>query len=218
MTERLQRVLVVYATVSGCTATIASRIGCDLIGYGAKPFVSSVEECGKIIQGDYDAIVLGSGVRVGRWHRSARDWIESNSSVLRETPLALFSVGLHGIRPDGTLDRASVQADLARVLSGVGVKASAGSAFIPGWKRTDGFSSMEKLALRVYPLADGDYRDWNEVDRWLMRMGPLLMSQALDRAARTAVQERATLLSMPLPYRAVSPRVIEGFAWEERRA
>ena len=218
MTERLQRVLVVFATVSGCTATIASRIGCDLIGYGAKPFVASVEECGRVIQGDYDAIVLGSGVRVGRWHRSARDWIETNAAVLRQTPLALFSVGLHGIRPDGTLDRASAQADLTRVLSGVGVRASAGEAFIPGWKRTDGFSSMEKLALRVYPLADGDYRDWNVVDRWLMDMGPRIMAQARERAARTMVQERATLLSMPLVRRAVDPRVLEGFAWEERRA
>ena len=59
MDERLKKVLVVYSTLSGCTTTIAKRIGVDLIAYDARPLVASVEEMPNI-DVDVDAVVFGS--------------------------------------------------------------------------------------------------------------------------------------------------------------
>lgn len=174
MSQRLKRVLIVYSTVSGCTATIARRIGVDLIAYGARPFVRSVEEVGQLA-GEYDAIVFGSGVRMGKWHREARDWIQSNLDELAGLPVALFSVGLRGVSSDGHVDEAVAQGDLQRAMSAAGIAHTVGSVVLPGWKRSEGFSAMEKIALRVYPLEDGDYRNWDMVDRWVAEVGPILM-------------------------------------------
>ena len=58
MDERLKKVLVVYSTLSGCTTTIAKRIGVDLIAYDARPLVASVEEMPNI-DVDVDAVVFG---------------------------------------------------------------------------------------------------------------------------------------------------------------
>ena len=74
MVERLKRVLVVFSTMSGCTATIARRVGVDLIAYGLAPVVRSVEDVAEIEPGRFDAVIFGSGVRMGKFHKEARDW------------------------------------------------------------------------------------------------------------------------------------------------
>lgn len=181
MSQRLKRVLVVYSTVSGCTATIARRIGVDLIAYGGRPFVRSVEEVGRLA-GKYDAVVFGSGVRMGKWHREAREWIQNNLDELADLPVALFSVGLRGVSSDGHVDPSAAQGDLERAMSAAGVTHTVGSVVLPGWKRSEGFSAMERVALRVYPLEDGDYRNWDMVDRWVCSVGPVLMGRDAPRA------------------------------------
>lgn len=174
MGERLKRVLVAYSTLSGCTTTIARRIGADLIAYDAKPLVASVEEM-PVIHRDIDAVVFGSGMRMGKFHKEARDWLQSNSDVLSGLPLTFFSVGLRAASSQaGMLEQAERELDAA--VSVVGDRhCSVRPAVLPGWKRTEGFSAMEKLALRVYPLEDGDYRDWNKVDAWVREVAPGLL-------------------------------------------
>lgn len=175
MGDRLKKVLVVYSTLSGCTATIARRIGSDLIAYNARPVVASVEELPQIDGSDVDAIVFGSGMRMGKFHKEAREWLQTNIDVLSNCPTALFSVGLRAVasQPGGA---AQAERDLEGVLSSLGGSLHpAASVVLPGWKRSEGFKAMEKLALRVYPLEDGDYRDWDKVDAWVREMAPVLV-------------------------------------------
>lgn len=174
MSERLKRVLVAYSTLSGCTTTIARRIGVDLIAYDAKPLVASVEEM-PVIHGSIDAVVFGSGMRIGKFHKEARDWLQANSDTLSNLPIAFFSVGLRAASTQaGMLEQAERELDAA--VSIIGDRQHAvRSAVLPGWKRTEGFSAMEKIALRVYPLEDGDYRDWNKVDAWVCEVAPVML-------------------------------------------
>lgn len=176
MGERLKKVLVVYSTLSGCTTTIAKRIGVDLIAYGVRPVVASVEEFPQV-EGDYDAIIFGSGMRMGKFHKEAREWLQTNIDILSRVPIAFFSVGL---KPAGAQPGAIAQAerDLQDVVSSFGgAFRPTAAAVLPGWKRSEGFKTMEKLALRVYPLEDGDYRDWNKVDSWVRETAPTLVAR-----------------------------------------
>lgn len=184
MVQRLQRVLILYSTVSGCTETIARRIGVDLIAYGLRPTVLPVEAVATLDTDKYGAVILGSGLRLGRWHRDMRDWVARNKAALDLVPHASFTVGLHGVRPDGSFDGSQVQDDLQRVMAASGMDKAQGQVFLPGWKRTQGFSSMERIALRVYPLADGDYRDWDLVDSWVGSIVSSLITQAGDSSAQ----------------------------------
>ena len=182
MGNRLQRVLVLFSTVSGCTESIARRIGADLIAYGVRPTVASVAECPELIQGQYDAVIMGSGVRIGRWHKDAREWVQRNKAALSTLPRAFFAVGLHGVKSDGRMEESVAREDLKRVMATVGIESTVEPAFLSGWKRQDGFSGMERMALRVYPLADGDYRDWDAVDAWVKDIAPSLVKQATATA------------------------------------
>lgn len=174
MDERLKKVLVVYSTLSGCTTTIARRIGVDLIAYGVRPFVVSVEECPRIAD-DVDAVVFGSGMRVGKFHKDARDWLMANVDAIAHRPTAFFSVGLRPATPQASA-LAQAEKDLDAAVSSLGVPLHpAGSVVLPGWKRSEGFNAMEKLALRVYPLEDGDYRDWDKVDGWVREVAPVML-------------------------------------------
>ena len=89
MLHRMEKVLIAYSTLSGCTTTIAKRIGTDFIAYGVRPQVVSVEEM-PTIPSDIDAVVFGSGVRMGKFHKEARDWLTANAEFLDKHPLALF--------------------------------------------------------------------------------------------------------------------------------
>lgn len=173
MLHRMSKVLVAYSTLSGCTTTIAKRIGCDFIAYGVRPQVVSVEEM-PMIPADIDAVVFGSGVRMGKFHKEARDWLTANAEFLDKHPLALFSVGLRAASPqtEGLAER-DLDTVMHETAHGLHPKAS---VVFPGWKRSEGFTSMEKLALRVYPLAEGDYRDWDKVDAWVRSTAPLMFN------------------------------------------
>ncbi len=179
MDERLKKVLVVYSTISGCTTTIAKRIGSDLIAYQAQPRVVSVEEM-PIIDRSVDVIIFGSSMRLGKFHHDAREWLQDNLDIIEEVPTAFFSVGLRSVSSQAG-GVAQAERELNAVVSSLGTDLHpVGSVVLPGWKRSEGFNPMEKLALRVYPLADGDYRDWDKVDAWVRQIAPVLLSNGPD--------------------------------------
>jgi menaquinone-dependent protoporphyrinogen oxidase len=173
MSERLKNVLVAYSTLSGCTTTIAHRIGADLIAYGARPVLASVEELATI-PGHIDAVVFGSGMRMGKFHKDAREWLLTNEEALSRRPLGLFSVGLRPATPQQGM-RVQAERELDAQLANFSHLHPVHPVVLPGWKRSEGFSTVEKIALKVYPLEDGDYRDWDKVDAWVRDVAPILV-------------------------------------------
>ncbi|MBR2834157.1 MAG: hypothetical protein IKE43_00380 [Coriobacteriales bacterium] len=173
MIQRLKQVLVIYATSSGCTATIARRIADDLIGFAANPTVVSMIEMPSINK-DFDAVIFGSGMRLGKWHKEARVWMQNNFDYLVRVPVACFSVGLLSANEHESA-QAQAQRELESQVSATGGIHPVGMVALPGWKRNEGFTKMEQIALRVYPLGDGDYRDWDKVDEWVLQVTPKLI-------------------------------------------
>ena len=174
MGERLKRVLVVYSSGSGCTVTIARRISTDFIAYAVRPTIASVAEMPVVEKGVYDAIVFGGSMRMGKWLKEAREWLQTNIDVLSHTPTAFFSVGL---LPASGKDSNIIQAEqeLESAISSAGSLHPVAAAALPGWKRTEGFTTLENLALKIYPLQEGDYRDWDQVDHWTTQIAPRLV-------------------------------------------
>ena len=173
MLHRMAKVLIAYSTLSGCTTTIAKRIGCDFIAYGVRPQVVSVEEM-PVIPADIDAVVFGSGVRMGKFHKEARDWLTANAEFLDKHPLALFSVGLRAASPQ-TEELAERDLDTVVHETAHGLHPKASVVF-PGWKRSEGFTAMENLALRVSPFAEGGDLDWEGVAVWVRSPAPLMFN------------------------------------------
>ncbi len=154
------RALVVYGSRSGCTAGIAEKIGETLSARGLVVRVASVEDANGA--GDYDVVVVGSGVRAGQWHSAARSWVLKNADALRQRPVALFTCGL--MMTDAS-KADEVRAFTDPVIAESGIE-PVDIGLFSGWNEPKKFSMIERGVLKVMKAPVGDFRDWNVIAAW----------------------------------------------------
>jgi menaquinone-dependent protoporphyrinogen oxidase len=167
-------VLVVYATSSGATRTIAQRVAQTLDSLGMNATLVNVREAPPAV--GFDAVIVGSGIRVAHWHASARHWLKANSSAIRAVPHALFSVGLSAVDPSRQDEAVGYLATLVadHHLSPVSVAA------FPGWYLPERFSLMERGILRIIHAPKGDFRDFAAVTEWTSSVAATLAQSQPD--------------------------------------
>jgi len=160
MGDSMRKVLVTYATKSGSVTDIAERIGAKLAEAGAHVDVKPVQDAPDAA--GYDAVILGSGVRVGNWHGAAKSWLTSSANALRSKPVAFFTVGL-------TITDASkadeVRAYTDPLIKETGVQPTDVGLFA-GWFVPKKFSLLERTIMKAMKAPEGDHRDFAAVDAW----------------------------------------------------
>jgi menaquinone-dependent protoporphyrinogen oxidase len=87
-----KKVLIAYATRTGSTGEIAEIIGDVLTDAGWETDVLPVRQAGSIAE--YDAVILGSAVRVGRLMPEIIRFAKKHSAKLVHCPVAAYSVSL----------------------------------------------------------------------------------------------------------------------------
>ncbi|HEV2642793.1 MAG TPA: flavodoxin domain-containing protein [Candidatus Elarobacter sp.] len=85
------RVLIAYASKMGGTAGIAETIGDALFERGIVADVVPVDVAGP--PATFDAVLVGSGLYMSRWRRSARRFVRRNAAALQQRPVWFFSSG-----------------------------------------------------------------------------------------------------------------------------
>lgn len=166
------RVLVAYATKAGSTAEVAAEIG-RVIGSrgGYTVDVRPVEQLEGI--DGYDAVIVGSGIRAGRWLPEAMRFVETYQDALRRAPVALFAVCLT-MREDTEESRSEVAAYLDPVrelVQPVDVGLFAGAM---------DYSSLPfilRLLMKAMKAPQGDFRDWEAITSWAVDVGETLKKQ-----------------------------------------
>ncbi len=108
----------------------------------------------------YDAVVLGSGVYLGRWLPSALELAERNASDLAERPTWFFSAGLAGRQPKADVSRAVMLAELVEAI------VPRDHVLLGGLFDRSVMDETERAHLAAVETPDGDYRDWAEVEAW----------------------------------------------------
>ncbi|MEU9048201.1 MULTISPECIES: flavodoxin domain-containing protein [unclassified Kitasatospora] len=86
-----QKILVAYGSKHGATAGIAKEIGRTLEQDGFEAAVVPAADVRDV--SGYDAVVLGSSLYAGHWHRDALRCAHRNAEALAERPVWLFSSG-----------------------------------------------------------------------------------------------------------------------------
>jgi menaquinone-dependent protoporphyrinogen oxidase len=124
---------------------------------------------------NFDAVVVGSGVRGAQWHEAARDWVIRHAHTLAGKPVALFTVGLEIM--SGFAKEAEVRGYTDSLVERAGLQ-PAGIGLFAGWYEPRQFSVVERAILRSLNAPKGDHRDWHAVEAWTDTVAPRLIGRS----------------------------------------
>lgn len=159
-----KRVLVAYGTKSGATGEIAAAIG-DVLGRSG--FEVDVRRAGQV-RGveNYDVVVLGSAVYMGRWVREARRLLSRRELVERE--VWLFSSGPVGER--AKTDEGEKWTRPQRITRR-GEQIGAHDHVVFGGSVADpGGGFLRRSMAKSIDPASRDLRDWDEIAAWARKI------------------------------------------------
>lgn len=156
------KILIVYATGSGCARETAAVMVEELSAMGHEPRLEEAKTAPNPT--GFDLVVAGSGVRAGHWHKSLGAWLGRHRAALADRPLAVFTVCLMMRNPEK--HQAEVQAIGDTVLGKLDLKPVAVGLF-PGWFLPERFGFLERLILRMMKTPAGDFRDLEAVRAWI---------------------------------------------------
>ncbi len=165
----MSKVLVVYATKTGCTTGVAEHIGATFVDRGDVVDVVCASDAGS--PEGYDAVIVGSGIRVGQWHEAARTWVTTHAEALRQLPVALFTVNLTQVTEPERADEVRTWTD--PLVQAAGIEPVAVGTF-PGWFEPKSFSLLERTVLKAMKAPQGDFRDYGGIDEWTREVAPSL--------------------------------------------
>lgn len=155
-----KQILIAYATKAGSTAEIAQFIGQTLCENGAAVDVRPIKEV-RALDG-YQAVILGSAIRMGRWLPEAVQFVEAHKTELSQMPTAYFLVSL--FLSEGTDEiRKTVAAYLDPVRE---VLEPDAIGLFPGKMDYSKLSWLDRQAAKMVKASEGDHRDWQAIRAW----------------------------------------------------
>lgn len=159
-TQPKQKVLVWYATRYGSTREIADAVAGELSLAG---FVVDLVPAERDVDPlDYDAVVLGSPLYMGKWLIDARDLVSRHRASLSERPVAVFTVG-YSLRDQVQEHLRSGENALDAVRQFL---IPVDAAFFPGKVDPDKMSASDRSITLLGGVAPGDFRDFARVREW----------------------------------------------------
>lgn len=154
------KILIAYATKCGSTAEIATEIGKVFMASLPDVDVTPVKSINGLVE--YDAVVIGSAIRVGSWLKEAHDFVIKHQVALNSLPIFIFSV--HGLNWENT-----ASAELLRKNYTVAVRQKitpVSEAFFTGVIDYSKLTTLEKLMAKAVKATEADRRDWEAIRKW----------------------------------------------------
>jgi len=150
------KALVTVASKHGSTDEIGQSIAESLRAAGIEVDVSAPDGVASVA--DYDAVVIGSALYMGRWLGPARDFVRTNADSLRARPVWLFASGPVTDKEDAA-DAAEGQ-KLLELVGGREVRV------FPGKLDRKDLGFGERTILRMVKSPFGDFRPWEAIGEW----------------------------------------------------
>jgi menaquinone-dependent protoporphyrinogen oxidase len=165
------RILVAYASKSGTTAEVAEVTAQELEGEFTRVELRPMAEVQDLHL--YDAAVIGSAIRIGKWLPTAVRFVELHQYELRQIPVALFTVCLT-MMEDTPDNRLLVEEYMRPVLS---LLQPMTIGLFPGRIEPAKLGMVERLVAKTMKPPQGDFRDWDAIRLWAADLQPALLAE-----------------------------------------
>ncbi|MFX1283785.1 MAG: flavodoxin domain-containing protein [Promethearchaeota archaeon] len=182
--------LIVFASRFGSTDEIAHEIAEELEKNEITTLVLNLKDGENIPSLDeFDGILVGSGVKMGRWTKEAFKFLKQNQEPLNTKILGLFVSSGEAANPktrDGAREKY-----LEKIMEKTGVKADMVEAFggVFDLSSSSNYSFLEKKIIqRLAKTVEGgiimqdgkvnDFRNWQLIRNWATDFGNLVKTQS----------------------------------------
>jgi menaquinone-dependent protoporphyrinogen oxidase len=176
-----QHILVAYATRAGSTREVAEAVAEVLRENGSDVDVRPVKEV-STLEG-YDALVLGSAVRVGKLLPETLQFVQRFQQAMLALPTAYFVV-CGTLKRDTPENRHTVLGYLEPLRQ---LKEPVNTGLFAGAMSFDTIPALLRPIFRrcLSPLGvtEGDWRDWPQIRAWAASVGAQLAALQPARAA-----------------------------------
>ena len=174
-----RNILVAYASKYGATKEIAEKIGEVLCQAGLQADVYPVHGIRDLNL--YKAVILGSAVYVGKWHKEAVEFLQTHEKVLTDRPVWLFSSGPTGVGdPVELLEGLRLPVALQPVTDRIHPR---DIAVFHGHINPDKINFIEKWAIKsLVKKPFGDFRDWEAIHSWATSIVDTLKNKDAERS------------------------------------
>lgn len=165
------KVLIAYASRYGSTAEVAQTIGEELTQQGFEVDVLPVKAVKSIKE--YQAVVVGSPIRVGEWLQDARKFVFDHEKQLKKMPLAYFTVHIYDLddSPFTQAKRMGLTMPLRKMAMPVA------EAFFAGKIDQTRMNWFDRWVTRMVRLPDQDLREWDKIRAWAAEIAPKLRGE-----------------------------------------
>jgi menaquinone-dependent protoporphyrinogen oxidase len=155
----MDEVLIAYATKHGSTHEVAETVAAHLAQAGVEAHTVPADRVRSL--DEFQAVVLGAPIYMGRWHHDARAFLRRFRSELATRPLAVFALG--------------PISDSAEQWDGARQQLYGALAHVPGVEPVTvglfgGAIVPETLHFPFSHVPAGDLRDWDSIQAWTERL------------------------------------------------
>ncbi len=169
-----KRVLIVYASRAGSTAEVAKTIGQTLKESGVSVDTLSTADVHK--PEEYNAVIVGSAIRMGKWLPEAVDFINKHRDRLAKVPIAYFVV-CNTMKDDTPENRNKTLAYLDPVRAKFPDVQPVDIGLFGGVIDFKKLSFVERSMLKMKGVTEGDSRDWTAIKKWTTDVVPVLFKK-----------------------------------------
>lgn len=167
----MNKILVAFATRAGSTSEVAEYVAGVLRESGATVDVRPVRSV-RDVHG-YDAVIIGSAIRMGKWLPEAVNFVKTNRESLSRVPTAYFLVSayLHEGTPEIRKTVLAYLDPVRAILDPVSIGLFAGKMDFSK------LSWLDRTIAKAVGSTEGDWRDWDAIREWARNL-PLQSSLA----------------------------------------